>query len=102
MSSVGNNTSKKLEKLRNAFFTQSEKEQFQKIMMNPKEQKIHAKMLKQNAEELYKNAMELITWVELGRFNEKQMEKIEYMISHYLAGIEDLHLELLNEKTMEL
>jgi hypothetical protein len=30
------------------------------------------------------------------------MEKVEYAISHYLAGIEDLHQELILEKTFEL
>ncbi len=69
-------------------------------MRNPKDQRIHAKMLEEKAETLYKKAMDLIKRVELGEFNDEQMEKVEYAISHYLAGIEDLHQELILEKTL--
>ena len=102
MATVGNNTSAKHEQLREAFFTEGEKEQFKKVMSNPKDQRIHSKILEEKAETLYKKAMDLIKRVELGEFNDEQMEKVEYAISHYLAGIEDLHQELILEKTLEL
>ena len=47
MATVGNNTSAKHEQLREAFFTEGEKEQFKKVMRNPKDQRIHAKMLEE-------------------------------------------------------
>ena len=37
MATVGNNTSAKHEQLREAFFTEGEKEQFKKVMRNPKD-----------------------------------------------------------------
>ena len=46
--------------------------------------------------------MDLIKRVELGEFNDEQLEKVEYAIAHYLSGIEDLHQELILEKTFEL
>ena len=102
MATVGNNTSAKYEHLRESFFTEGEKEQFEKIIKHPKNRKIHAKMLEQKAETLYKKAMTLIEAVERGEFNEEEMAVVEFTISHYLAGIEDLHQELILEKTMEL
>ena len=37
MATVGNNTSAKHEQLREAFFAEGEKEQFKKVMRNPKD-----------------------------------------------------------------
>lgn len=71
-------------------------------MRNPKDRKIHAKMLEEEAKTLYKKAKCLIKRVELGEFNDEQMEKVEYAISQYLAGIQDLRQELILEKTLEL
>ena len=102
MATVGNNTSAKFEYLREAFFTEGEREQFEKIMKKPSNRAIHEKMLGQKAETLYKKAMILIESVERGLFNEKEMAVVEFAISHYLAGIEDLHPELILEKTPDL
>ncbi|MBE5758374.1 MAG: hypothetical protein E7345_05595 [Clostridiales bacterium] len=102
MATVGNNTSAKFEHLREAFFTKGEKEQFEKIMRHPKNRAIHERMLEQKAETLYKKAMVLIEAVERGEFDEKEMAVVEYTISHYLAGIDDLHPELILEKTPDL
>ena len=71
-------------------------------MKNPNNRTIHEKMLEQKAETLYKKAMVLIEAVENGEFNEEEMAVVEYTISHYLAGIDDLHPELILEKTPDL
>ena len=102
MATVGNNTSVKYEHLREAFFTEGEREQFEKIMKHTKNRAIYEKMLEQNTDTLYKKAMVLIEAVERGEFDEKEMAVVEYTISHYLAGIDDLHPELILEKTPDL
>lgn len=102
MATVGNNTSAKYEHLRESFFTEGEREQFEKIMKSPKNRAIHEKMLEQNADTLYKKAMVLIEAVERGEFNEEEMAVVEYTISHYLAGIDDIHPELVLERTPDL
>ena len=101
MAIVGNNTNSEYANLRDSFFTEEEKKQFNKVMKDEKDQKIHAEMLEKKASLLYKKAMQLINRVEAGEFNEKQMKKVEYVISHLLAGIEDLHKELILELTMD-
>ena len=50
----------------------------------------------QKAESLHTRAINLINRVEAGEFNEEQMVKVEHMIAHYLAAIEDL------ERVLEL
>ncbi len=101
MATVGNNMDGKKSHVRDSFFSsKGEKEYFEKLMQDPKERSIHAKALRMNADTLYKKAMDLINRVEAGEFNEEQMAKVEYMISHYLAGIDDLHKELILELTL--
>ena len=95
MATVGNNDNQKYADLRDSFFSESEREHFNEVMKNPEERAIHAEMLKQKASELYRKAMDLIVRVERGEFNDEQMEKVEYQIAHYLAGIVDF------EKTLE-
>lgn len=101
MATQGNNVSGKYAELRDSFFSDSEKEYFAKIMKNPKDRAIHAKLLRKKADWLYKKAMGLITRVENGEFNEEQMARVEYMIAHYLAAIEDFEKVLELELTMD-
>ena len=96
MSSQGNNIRKKYADTRDAFFSESELKYFTKLLQDPKEMKIHTRLLTKKVEILYKKAMKLIVRVEEGAFNEEQMANVEYMIAHYLGAIEDL------EKVLEL
>lgn len=98
MATVGNNNNGEYSHLRDSFFTKGEEEQFKQRMQEPKEQIIHHSLLKQNVDKLYEKAMDLVQRVEQGEFNEEEMEKVERAIAHYLAAIDDLHLELVHEK----
>lgn len=98
MAIKGNNSNQQYSFVRDSFFSESEKKFFTKLLEDPTEMKIHSKLLTQKVELLYKKAVKLISRVEAGEFNEKQMANVEYMIAHYLAAIEDfervLELEL--------
>lgn len=96
MSSTGNNTSGKIAHVRDSYFDSGELDYLVELLKDPKEMAIHSKLLHYKVEILYKKAKELMTKVELGEFNEEQMAKAEYQITHLLGAIEDL------EKTLEL
>lgn len=98
MATIGNNVSSEYANVRDAFFTPGEIENFEKIMKDPENFKFHNKLIKQNVHVMYAKAMDLIERVERGEFNENQMERVERLIAHCLASIEDLHLELVHEK----
>ena len=102
MATIGNNASGKAAFLRDSFFDSAEQQYLEELMECRGERELHHQLLHEHADKLYKKACDLIVRVELGEFNEEQMEKVEYVISHYLAGIEDLHQEMILEKTMEL
>ena len=78
--------------VRDSFFDSSEKEHFTKILNNPKEMDLHCKLLRENADKLYKKACDLINRIERGEFNEEEMEDVERIIAHCLGAIEDLEL----------
>ena len=90
MQKIITNTNKRYNEIKKAFFTDGEIKHFEQIMKNPKEQKTHDKLLNKKPSLLYAKAMSLITRVELGEFNEEQMEIVEKYIAHYLSAIEDM------------
>ncbi len=102
MSTIGNNTDGRASNLRDAFFTKGEKEYYSKLMQNPGERKVRAKMMSKDVKVLYKKAQELMTRVEAGEFDETQMAKAEYYLAHILSAIEDLEQILILEKTPDL
>ena len=102
MATLGNNVNPKYENTRKSFFSESEQEYFKKLLKDPKERAIHAKLLRQRAELLHEKAMGLINRVEAGEFNEEQMAKVEYEVSHYLAAIEDLERVLEQAESLKL
>lgn len=98
MSTLGNNINNKNSYVRDTFFSsKGEQKYLEKMMKYPKEKAIHNSLLRENAENLCKKAMDLIERVEQGEFDEKQMHEVEYLITHYLAGIEDLQKVLEKE-----
>jgi len=97
MSSIGNNVSGKIAHVRDSYFDSGEIEYLEELLKDPKEKAIHQKLLNYNAELLYQKAKELMVKVETGEFNEKQMAKAEYQITHLLAAIEDLEKTLILE-----
>lgn len=96
MATIGNNASAKIAHVRDSYFDSEEFEYLKELLKDPKEMAIHQKLLKKNVEVLYKKAQALMLAVELGQFDEKQMAKAEYKITHLLAAIEDF------EKVLEL
>jgi len=101
MATIGNNMSGKVSHIRDSYFDSGEYEYLQKLLADPKERAIHEKLLRKNADELYKKAMALIKNVELGKYNEEEMVKIEYMITHLLGAIEDLEKVIMLELDYE-
>ena len=101
MASVGNNVNGKIAHVRDSYFDSGEKEYLEQLLKDPKQKALHEKLLRQDAEKLYEKAAELMTRVELGEFNEKQMAEAEYMITHLLGAIEDLERVLELTKTMD-
>ncbi len=102
MGTIGNNADGNIGYVRDSFFTEGEQDYFEKLMRNPDERRIHFKLARKNAQELFDKAMELIDRVEAGEFNEEQMQKAERAIVHLLAGIEDLQKVLELEREIEL
>ena len=92
MSTKGNNTSAKKAHVRDSFFDSGEKEFFTKLLKDPEERTLHSELLREDVEKLYKKACKLINRVEKGEFNEEQMIKVERIIAHCLAAIEDVEL----------
>lgn len=99
MATEGNNMNKEIAETREAFFSEGEIEYFRRLLKNPPERLIHYKLVNKRASDLHRMAMELIEMAEAGQFNEEEMFKIEYLISHYLGAIEDLHRVLIKERT---
>lgn len=100
MSSTGNNIDKEYADLRDAFLTPGEEAYLEKLMQDPNERHIHSRLLRKRASELYNTAKSLIDKVENGEFNDRQMQRVEYVILHCLKAIDDL--ELANEKEPSL
>ena len=96
MSTIGNNGSNKSAFVRDTFFDSAEQQYLEELMKHRSEREIHQKLLLEHAEKLYKKACNLIARVELGEFNEEEMEGVEKIIVHCLAAIEDF--ELANER----
>lgn len=90
MSSIGNNINAEYSNLRDSFFDSGEKEYLQELLKEKKDKLVHEILLKKDSSFLYKKAKNLISQVEEGRFNDKQMEDVEYMITHLLSAIEDI------------
>ena len=116
MSSVGNNISGEYAHLRDSFFGieshygcadtrakgNGEIDYLKQILENsPKARKLHQKFLKMDPKVLYDKAMELITLVDMGQVKNEDLEMVEAQIALLLAGIEDLHLVKILEKTLD-
>ena len=99
MATEGNNMNKEIAETREAFFSEGEIDYFRRLLKSPAERLIHYKLVNKKATELHEKAMDLIERAEAGQFNEEEMFKIEYLISHYLGAIEDLHRVLIKERT---
>ena len=102
MGKYGNNSSREYELLREAFFTDSEKQQYEKVMEDPKEREINTRLQNKQAIELYKKATLLIEMAEKGLLDEEEMERAEYIIAHCLAALDDVCLEIIKEKDDEI
>lgn len=90
MSSIGNNINSEYSNLRDSFFDSGEKEYLQELLKEKEDRLVHEILLKKDSSFLYKKANNLINQVEEGRFNDEQMEDVEYMITHLLSAIEDI------------
>lgn len=99
MATEGNNMNKEIAETRDAFFSEGERDYFRRLIKSPAERLIHYKLVNKRASDLHRMAMDLIERAEAGQFNEEEMFKIEYLISHYLGAIEDLHKVLIKERT---
>ena len=96
MATVGHNDNLEYSKVRDAFFSDGEVEFFDRFMKNPKNVKIHEKIMERSPEKNYAEAMELIAKVEAGLVPEEEMLEVEWKIAHLLSG-EDIHIENINE-----
>lgn len=101
MATIGNNASGKAAFLRDSFFDSAEQQYLEELMECRGERELHHQLLHEHADKLYKKACDLIARVELGEFNEEEMEQVEKIIVHCLAAIEDLQLVLGREITPE-
>ena len=91
--------SKKLEFLRDAFFTEGEIKYFEGLLKDEKEMSRFCTLLSEDMHKIYERAMDLIERVERGEFTEKQMAKIEKTIAFYLAVQDNLQKELSKDFT---
>lgn len=99
MATEGNNFSAEFAHIRDSFFTESEIEQFNKVMENPIDQFVHQHLSKQRAWGLYSKAMNIIQKVEYGEYEDNEMPEVERLLSHYLAAIQDIIMEMEKERT---
>lgn len=103
MATGGNNSNMNATELRESFFaSEEEREYFERLMQDPEERKVHAKLLSKSAKELYEKALSLIQRVETGEFSAEEMAGVEYTIAHCLAAIEDIYMVLERELTPQL
>jgi len=100
MAIAGNNVGGKIAHVRDSYFDSGEKEYLEQLLKDPKQKALHEKLLREDAEKLYKQAKKLMQAVECGQFNEKQMAEAEFKITHLLGAIEDLHKVLELELTL--
>ena len=100
MAIAGNNVSGKIAHVRDSYFDSGEKDYLKSLLKDPKQRALHEKLLREDAEKLYKQAKKLMQAVELGQFNEEQMAEAEFKITHLLGEIEDLHKVLELELTL--
>jgi len=100
MSTIGNNISGEKSHVRDSFFDSKEEQYFKKLLSDPKERRLHSKLLKENVDKLYAKACNLIDRVEQGEFTEEEMVNVERAIAHCLAAIEDCEKVL--EKELDL
>ena len=66
-------------------------------MTDREERSLHCDLLRKKADELYAKAMDLIQRVDAGEFNEEKMMRVERVIAHCLAAIDDIELTLERE-----
>ena len=114
MGSVGNNISGEYAHTRDCFFGidssygcadtrakgNGEIDYLKQILNNsPKARKLHQKFLKMDPKVLYDEAMKLMTLIDMGQVKNEDLEEVEAKIALLLAGIEDLHLVKILEKT---
>lgn len=116
MGSQGNNTSAEYAHLRDTFFGidshhghanlnakgNGELDYLRELLEKyPKARKLHDKFLKMDPRVLYEEAMKLITLIESGQVPAEELETVEAQIALLLAGLEDLHLVKVLEKTLD-
>ena len=77
----------KILKIKHTFLTSKEKSYFLDLLKNPSERNIHLLLRDINAEFLFEKAQEIINQIELGAYNQQQMQVAQYKLIHYLAAI---------------
>ena len=111
MATIGNNTSGKIQRTRDAFFSTETEDvlisengggelDYLKELLKKSEvaRRCYRKFKEMDAEKLYKEAVKRINSIEQGQVKEKDLEKVEAEICLLLGAIEDLH----KEKVLEL
>lgn len=114
MSTVGNNSSGELQRLRDAFFgTQTssvleseqgggELEYLKELIKNPKCKTVYEQLKTYSGEYLKTLAYKIITRIETGKVPPERLEIEEAKLCLVLGAVEDLHKEKGIEKVLEL
>ena len=80
--------------VKDAFFSDGEKEHFRNLLMTDRYSRfINFRLIKQNPTVLFAHAKELISRIENGEFTEKQMEEAEFWVGQYLLAIKSIQFE---------
>lgn len=110
MTTIGNNSSKIIQRTRDAFFsTETENVLISKygnvkldylkelLTKSEKARQYYKKFIQMDAEILYKEVEKRIAKIEQCQVNEKDLKQLEDEICLLLGAIEDLHQEILRE-----
>ena len=90
MSTVGNNFNSEAAEIRDEFFnSEKSREYIINLLKNPKEKKLHEKLLREDGKTLINKVKAIMVKVEAGEYTEEELTDIIYMITHLLAAIED-------------
>ena len=74
-------------RIKHTFLTSKEKSYFLELLKNPAERNIHLLLRDINAEFLFEKAQDIISQIEIGAYNQQQLQVAQYKLIHCLAAI---------------
>ena len=90
MSTVGNNFNSEAAEIRDEFFMgEASRNYIINLLKDPKEKKIHSKLLMEDGKTLINRVKAIMQKVKDGEYSGEELADVIYMIAHLLAAIED-------------